>query len=223
MTTPVLGKTCVTLAFELESLLSKTWESILEHSPREAARLQRCLSILPANGGRSWKSVICVCKIHDALQEPWCFALNWLKWLPSIEIELLNRHWSEIEVRLKLSCQWIEFEMKLNYHKRLHWHWISLNLIELTLNFIELKLNRNWIEIEIELKLNWNWTHITLTLHWHWVQVLYNATIGLPCLTSQQRGLSNKFSLVMVLGIGLVSIIPNNQSTVNSRWQHEKT
>ena len=155
---------------QLESLLSKTWESILEHSPREAARLQSCFSILPANGGRSWKSVICICKIHDALQEPWCFALNWLKWLPSIEIELLNRLWSEIELRLKLSCQWIEFEMKLNYHKGLHWHWISLNLIELTLNFIEfhwislnwhwISLNWSWIEIELKLKLDWSWIEI---------------------------------------------------------------
>ena len=106
------GKTCVTLPFELESLLSKTWETILEHSPRKAARLRSCFSILPANGEESWKSVIPVCKVQDALQEPWCFAVNWLKW-----------HWNS------MNWSWIEIELTLNFIELLfEFHWIEIEL-----------------------------------------------------------------------------------------------
>ena len=126
------GKICVTLPFELESLLSKTWETILEHSPRKAARLRSCFSILPANGEKSWKRVISVCKIYDALQEPWCFAVNWLKW----HWNSMNWSWIEIELTLNFIQLTLNFiELKLNFIE------LTLNFIELTLNFIELKLN----------------------------------------------------------------------------------
>ena len=172
------------LPFELESLLSKTWETILEHSPRKAARLRSCFSILPANGEKSWKRVISVCKIYDALQEPWCFAVNWLKW-----------HWNS------LNWSWIEIELTLNFIQ------LTLNFIELKLNFIELTLNLSyllfiilfiiyyifmlcpqlasakyidtWIKfiiiiiIIIIIQLTWNFI-VKLKLNWYWIPLNWN-------------------------------------------------
>ena len=128
------GKTCVTLPFELESLesLSKTWETILVHSPRKAARLRSYFSILTANGEKSWKSVIPVCirsavlcKNHDALHLIWN-SLNW-SW-----ISKMNWHWIEIESNLNfIELTWIAVEL---LWVDIAFHWIDIELNELTLN-----------------------------------------------------------------------------------------
>lgn len=148
-TPAICCKTCATLTFELESLLSKTWETVLEHSPREAQDLFEAAPpfYLLSKGGKSLKSVILVRKIHNTMQDPWCFALNWLNWLPWIEIEWLNRHWIEIElnwitIELILNWNWIEIDLKLN------WNWFE---VKLKLNFIEWKLVWNWIDIQLKL------------------------------------------------------------------------
>ena len=163
------GKTCVTLPFELESLLSKTWETILVHSPRKAARLRSYFSILTTNGEKSWKSMIPVCVRSAVL----------CKNLDALHFEI---HWIEVEYR-----KWIDIELKLNrIWISLNWHELQLNFFELTLHFIELTLNwMNWHWIQIKNWMYFYWSDIEF--HWieielHWIDIELKLNfIGFRC------------------------------------------